>query len=261
MHRIRASLIAAVLVVVSLAGVGPAVRGRPDQRAALGPRRGQDRLALLHRPRVRRPRRPGRDHQRQRHRRGGPVRPSHDERRAGGHGHLADPRRRRRGGSTASTSTAKGAPWIATQMSARDGTIWDSPVVWHQPESGGRLMALLDDLGVGKAASEADDFTGVAGAPTPAPAEVASCTGRCRAGRCRGHRQHRHLVGPGRRAGRRTRHPVRDPPATTRAARPRLTVRGRPGIGREGRARLARAPLLTPGGWHPGARGPIVVPD
>jgi len=35
-------------------------------------------------------------------------------------------------------------------------------------------MALLDDLGVGKAASGADEFTGVAGAPTPAPAEAAN---------------------------------------------------------------------------------------
>ena len=67
-----------------------------------------------------------------------------------------------------------GAPWIATQTVGEDGGIWNSPVVWHQPENGGRLMALLDDLGVGEAARAADDFAGVSGAQEPAPAESAS---------------------------------------------------------------------------------------
>ena len=66
----------------------------------------------------------------------------------------------------------KGAPWIATQLSDGTETIWESPVVWHQPEPGkGRaLVNLLDKLGVGQAAREADDFDGVAGAAVP-PAE------------------------------------------------------------------------------------------
>lgn len=67
-----------------------------------------------------------------------------------------------------------GAPWIATQVAGEGETIWDSPVVWHQPESGAELMVLLDKLGVGEAAREADDFSGVAGAPVPAPAEPAA---------------------------------------------------------------------------------------
>ena len=66
--------------------------GRADQRAAVGPRRGEDRLALLHRPGVRRPRRPGR------HRRARPG-PARSTSRAGAtprarrHRHLVDPRR------------------------------------------------------------------------------------------------------------------------------------------------------------------------
>jgi hypothetical protein len=68
----------------------------------------------------------------------------------------------------------EGAPWIATQVVGDGGTIMDSPVVWHQPESGAELVALLDTLGVGEAAREADDFSGVAGAPAPSPAEPAA---------------------------------------------------------------------------------------
>jgi hypothetical protein len=68
----------------------------------------------------------------------------------------------------------RGAPWIATQVVGAGGAISDSPVVWHQPESGAELMALLDDLGVGEAARAADDFSGVAGAPVPPPAEPAA---------------------------------------------------------------------------------------
>jgi hypothetical protein len=68
----------------------------------------------------------------------------------------------------------KGAPWIATQVAVEGGTTWDSPVVWHQPESGDELMVLLDKLGVGEAARGADDFSGVAGAPVPPSAEPAA---------------------------------------------------------------------------------------
>jgi hypothetical protein len=69
----------------------------------------------------------------------------------------------------------KGAPWIATQvMVGETGTIWDSPVVWHQPESGGKLEALLARLGVAEAARGAGEFDGVAGAPLPPPAGSAS---------------------------------------------------------------------------------------
>ena len=66
---------------------------------------------------------------------------------------------------------ADGAPWIATQVMGENGTIWDSPAVWHQPASGAELVALLDKLGVADAARTADGFTGVAGAPVPPPAE------------------------------------------------------------------------------------------
>jgi hypothetical protein len=65
----------------------------------------------------------------------------------------------------------KGDPWIATQLAGESGSIWESSVVWHQAENGDRLLALLDDLGVGKAARAADDFSGVAGAAVPPPAE------------------------------------------------------------------------------------------
>jgi hypothetical protein len=65
----------------------------------------------------------------------------------------------------------KGAPWIATQVIGEGGTIFDSPAVWHQPASGAELVALLDKVGVGDAAREADAFSGVAGAPVPPPAE------------------------------------------------------------------------------------------
>jgi len=62
-----------------------------------------------------------------------------------------------------------GAPWISTQVGTETGSIWDGQVVWHQPASPGEaaeLVALLDRLGVGKAAAEGD-FSGVAGAPVP----------------------------------------------------------------------------------------------
>jgi hypothetical protein len=81
----------------------------------------------------------------------------------------------------------EGAPWIATQLAVEGDTIWDSPVVWHQPESGDELLALLDKLGVGEAARSAESFSGVAGAPVaasagsasdqPAPAEQSGASG------------------------------------------------------------------------------------
>jgi hypothetical protein len=63
-----------------------------------------------------------------------------------------------------------GAPWIATQIVGESETNGNSDVVWHQPVEG-NLAALLDELGVGAAARDAGTFTGVAGAPTPTPAE------------------------------------------------------------------------------------------
>jgi hypothetical protein len=65
----------------------------------------------------------------------------------------------------------KDGPWISTQTSPDGASIWESPVVWHQSASGKELVMLLDDLGVGAAAREAGDFDGVAGAPVEAPAE------------------------------------------------------------------------------------------
>ena len=68
----------------------------------------------------------------------------------------------------------QGAPWIATQLADESGAIWDSEVVWHQPTSPSELAALLDKLGVGSASLAAGDFTGVAGADQPEPAEPAT---------------------------------------------------------------------------------------
>ena len=74
--------------------------------------------------------------------------------------------------------TGEGAPWIATQLSDESGGIWDSEVVWHQPTSPSELVGLLNKLGVGAASVEAEDFTGVAGAPLPDQAETAGSTTR-----------------------------------------------------------------------------------
>jgi hypothetical protein len=60
-----------------------------------------------------------------------------------------------------------GAPWIATQLLGVTGTGGDGSVVWHQPQAGAELAALLDRLGVGEAARGAGEFTGVQGAPLP----------------------------------------------------------------------------------------------
>ena len=47
---------------------------------------------------------------------------------------------------------ADGGPWIATQVMDSDtGSIWDSPVVWHQPTEGKELSMLLDRLLAGTA--------------------------------------------------------------------------------------------------------------
>jgi hypothetical protein len=79
---------------------------------------------------------------------------------------------------------ADGGPWISTQVSNGD-SLWESPVLWHQPENGKQLTALLDGLGLGNGASKDTSFDGVAGAPpesapattppaaTPAPEEPA----------------------------------------------------------------------------------------
>ncbi len=58
----------------------------------------------------------------------------------------------------------KDGPWIATQVGGSEA-LWDSPVLWHHPEDGTRLAALLDDLGLGTSASQDPGFDGVAGAP------------------------------------------------------------------------------------------------
>ena len=58
----------------------------------------------------------------------------------------------------------KGGPWIATQVDGPEG-LWESPVLWHHPEDGARLTALLEDLGLGTSASQDPGFEGVAGAP------------------------------------------------------------------------------------------------
>lgn len=56
-----------------------------------------------------------------------------------------------------------GAPWIASQVMEGDAlSVWDSPVVWHQPANGTELTQLLNSLGVGQ--------TGTAAEP-PSPVE------------------------------------------------------------------------------------------
>ncbi len=73
-----------------------------------------------------------------------------------------------------------GVPWISTQVGTETGSIWDGPVVWHQPASqadSAELVALLDRLGVGEAsrvAAAKGNFTGVAGAPVTESIEPAT---------------------------------------------------------------------------------------
>lgn len=65
-----------------------------------------------------------------------------------------------------------GEVWISTQL-GMDASIWDSAPVWHQPENGKRLAALLAELGVGETAADGS-HEGVAGAATPDDAPPAT---------------------------------------------------------------------------------------
>jgi len=70
---------------------------------------------------------------------------------------------------------AKGGPWVSTQTTL-DGTgnLWDSPVVWHAPDRGKELAALLTKLGVAPGSGAADTGTGaVTGAGTDVAPPVA----------------------------------------------------------------------------------------
>ncbi len=50
-----------------------------------------------------------------------------------------------------------GAPWIASQVMEGDAeSVWDSPVVWHQPVDGEGLTRLLNGLGVGQGGEAAE---------------------------------------------------------------------------------------------------------
>jgi hypothetical protein len=167
-HRIRASLIAAVLVVVPLAWLEPAAAGGPTSALLSVP--GQGKTASLYY-----------------------TDPEYDALAdlvgvTGDTGTVDSSGRSHDGGGPGVTITwmihdvdpwridrvypaQNGGPWIATQTVGESGTLWDSPVTWHRPEDGKALMTLLDDLGLGQAASGATDFGGVAGAPVPAQAE------------------------------------------------------------------------------------------
>lgn len=54
-----------------------------------------------------------------------------------------------------------GGPWISTQVSL-GGSIWEAPVLWHQPPGGKRLVELLGELGLADAAA-ADASSGTSG--------------------------------------------------------------------------------------------------
>jgi hypothetical protein len=41
---------------------------------------------------------------------------------------------------------AEGGPWVSTQATFGDGTVWDAPVVWHAPDRGKELSTMLDSL-------------------------------------------------------------------------------------------------------------------
>ena len=63
-----------------------------------------------------------------------------------------------------------GAPWVATQvMDSETGSIWDSPVIWHQPAAGKELTLLLDRLGVGQARGRAGGWTNRCPRSSPRP--------------------------------------------------------------------------------------------
>ena len=69
---------------------------------------------------------------------------------------------------------AEDGPWISTQVADSSGSIWEGPVLWHQPEQGKRLADLLDGLGLGTKASTDTSFDGVAGAPVPESDDTAA---------------------------------------------------------------------------------------
>lgn len=82
---------------------------------------------------------------------------------------------------------AKGGPWVSTQATFGDGSIWDAPAVWHAPDRGKELSTMLDSL-VGPDASASDgsatDSTATDTAAStlladePAPAAAAEPAGR-----------------------------------------------------------------------------------
>ncbi len=100
-------------------------------------------------------------------------------------------------------------PWIATQEMAGGATsIWDSPVIWHQPTDGKALIGLLDSLGVGQAGAAtgtgAVDEAAAPAEPEPAvPASVEPARGGATGRRRSGHLCSRPRVVGARRAGRR----------------------------------------------------------
>ncbi len=159
------ALLTAALAVRDLARRGARQRGRSDQRPAVHSGGGEHGVALLHRPGVRRARRTGRGRRADRDVPGQGV--------AGGHAygagvtvtwlvHDVEPWRVDR-----IYLGAQDGPWISTQVSDGSGSIWESPVLWHQPEQGKRLAGLLEGLGLGTEAAKDTSFDGVAGAPVP----------------------------------------------------------------------------------------------
>jgi hypothetical protein len=62
---------------------------------------------------------------------------------------------------------AKDGPWIATQITEGNGSLWESPVLWHQPADGKGLVNLLQSLGLGTDAAGNTSFQGVPGAALP----------------------------------------------------------------------------------------------
>ena len=69
-----------------------------------------------------------------------------------------------------------GAPWIASQVMEGDAlSVWDSPVVWHQPANGTELTQLLNSLGVGQTGKAAEPASPVEpGVTAPDSVEPAS---------------------------------------------------------------------------------------
>jgi hypothetical protein len=70
---------------------------------------------------------------------------------------------------------ADGGPWISTQaVMGGDGSVWDSPVVWHTAADGPALTALLDRLGLGPSAVTAGTAGAGATARDAAPSQEAA---------------------------------------------------------------------------------------